>query len=164
MNDSAASIRDDAGRQVPVFQPNIWSISDPASGTMTRAEFRAFARALRSKSFLSKAAYVLVWGFAVFFAARIAATAIGWAVYGVAPGLNDYSPVFMLVLCLMATRGLFNDMSAVRAALRKMGRCASCGYDMSGAPTSDDGLAGCPECGARWRPTESSPPEAAPGV
>lgn len=37
------------------------------------------------------------------------------------------------------------------ATMLAEGRCASCAYVLAGLGAAEDGLVGCPECGARWR-------------
>lgn len=40
---------------------------------------------------------------------------------------------------------------AIAEIISKHGHCASCGQDIRGLPTAEDGCTVCPECGSAWR-------------
>jgi len=41
-----------------------------------------------------------------------------------------------------------------RRVMLRHGRCAGCGYVLTGTPRGEDGCTVCPECGAAWRMDE----------
>jgi hypothetical protein len=45
-----------------------------------------------------------------------------------------------------------HDLRRRRDFYASIGRCASCGYDLTRLPIESDGCIVCPECGAAWRP------------
>lgn len=51
-------------------------------------------------------------------------------------------------------RGMHERIHRRLAHLRM---CLCCGYELEGIPAESDGCTVCPECGAAWRLTESSP-------
>lgn len=69
------------------------------------------------------------------------------------------------VLGPLVRRPLFYPLSHIfRHQVVAAGSCASCGYAMTGLPTSPDGFLVCPECRAAWRADRRLCPEPLEGV
>lgn len=82
--------------------------------------------------------------------------------------IRSWSACFMMLpACLLIGPLVLRPMNVMyvrwRArAIVAIGRCPSCGYELSQLPIEADGCVICPECGAAWR-RASSPPGGAGG-
>jgi hypothetical protein len=63
--------------------------------------------------------------------------------------------VFWYLLLGWVRRGRFEKIAEIYLA---QGRCASCGYELSGLEKEDDGCVICPECHAAWKESRVGQP------
>lgn len=145
------TIVDDRGQQVPLFQ---WSrednvSSDNASLMEALARIGESSQDLGWNTPLSRPNLIMFVPGVVAIVCCITMTAV-W------PKLPGWSPVVLMGLIGLAMvrwvvhRHLIDLSSRMTVTLLAYGRCASCGYSLSGVVAAE-GVVGCPECGAGWK-------------
>ncbi len=85
----------------------------------------------------------------------IGGLALGLSCFGTALSDAVRAVLFPLGVVCLALLPVILRFARIPKELVQDGRCAACLYDLSAAPTEDDGCTVCPECGAAWRITPS---------
>lgn len=147
------SVADDRGRPFPVHDRAGLDERLRDSG-----EFGAFGRALRAE--MPRSVTLFGWGtlgaVGVMIASLIlvaVAEVAGWGGLSRAVALVLVVSIGAVLACSVATVALLaHHLGPARTrALRHVGRCLACTYDLRTLEPGDGGLTVCPECGAAWR-------------
>jgi hypothetical protein len=150
-------ILDHRGREVRVYRPAVMSFSRDDKATFSEREFQEFRRRLAKRDpagcFGWQSFY---WFMLLFYIGRTVASLVTDSFSWPRTILRTLILiVFAGVWYLLQTRALplpFRDFSReIQEELLKMRRCASCAFDLSGAPEDANGCRECPECGAAWK-------------
>ena len=152
-------IKDDAGAPVRLFVPtNTQPLQNPGEGVMSVKAFKELRSAVRKRSRSTRWLRPLGW-FLMLYGAFMLVQDISTGLGGPAvlfPWRDVMFHAFVFVFGYYLSVSIGTDRDAIREALRANHRCASCGYDISGTPASEDGLICCPECTARWKDAEGA--------
>lgn len=148
-----ASVDDDLGRSFPLHDR---TGLDQRLGDV--GEYTAYRRAVRRE--IPRA---VVWfGWSPLMAIGLLIVSLVLAAVSDALGWDFLNRVLAVVVVVLAAAVLVLSWGVFVAivrhigpartrALRHIGRCLACTYDLRELAPGDDGLTVCPECGAAWR-------------
>lgn len=151
VRDDRARVRDDRGRSVHVsfhFTPGAASMKRIG---MTEGEVFDMNWMLRRER-VRRTAFLL--GIIYLFALLIFIPILVMMSGAAAPPVG--TEVILVVLCVVPAFVVWHFIARgapgrMRSVLIRLGRCASCGYALTGLTSEDDGCTVCPECGSAWK-------------
>ncbi|MDX9911112.1 MAG: hypothetical protein RBS39_04700 [Phycisphaerales bacterium] len=138
----AGSVEDDSGRRVVLWLMPIheWRLRQQVGEHMVRRGATrgvALAMLLSVPVFLIPAVLIPIASFSL----------PGWSKWigvALAVPIGAAGPLaFVWILRVL-------EASRIARAMVALGRCASCGYELSDVPRDERGTQCCPECGAAW--------------
>ncbi len=148
------SMVDHAGQPTTSFNPSLIGIGkDAGTGGMSREAYLPFMRDMRRRHAELIGARC-IGGFVVLMIAMHAILAcMDLATDGFTLStIKQFAwlIIFAVIAIYMFTSSGLPHETMIKELLARS-YCASCGFDLGGVPSDDEGLSRCPECGSRWR-------------
>jgi hypothetical protein len=148
---------DHRGREVRVYRPALMSFARDDRATFPEKEFQAFRRKLAKRDPAGCfGGNTMPWLFVLYFGGgtlfNLVTETFSWrrTTVRIVVILAFVAFAYLLQTRLLPISGRIRSR-LVQEELLKLRRCASCAFDLSGAPEDVNGCRECPECGAAWK-------------